>query len=537
MELREVRGTEVEEGMILVHGVTVAGRRLAKGRVLNGADVALLRGQACQVGVAVPGPDDVHEDVAAARMSEALAGSGLGTSSPSTGRVNLIARAHGLLRLDVDLLRELNRLDEALTVATLAPAARVAPQQLVATVKVIPFAVAGGTLKAWLDRASGRPGAVAVDGFRPKRAALIRTRRAGTAEETAARDERKIRDVLARRLESLGGRIETVATVEHTVDALTAALAQTSGVDLVIVAAAVAPAGRHDVVPSALEGAGGVVEQLGMPVDPGNLLLLGRLGDRPVIGMPGCARSPKLNGFDWVLQRLCAGWTVGPRQLRDMGIGGLLKEIPSRPAPRSQAVSWPTTTEVDAVILAAGRSSRMVGEHKLLRPWHGRPMVSAVVDLVREAGLERPFLVSGSRHRDVEAAVAGRVRAVHNPDFALGMSTSLRRAIAALPDTCGGALICLGDMPSVSPVTLRALIETFQSSHGRVICVPTHGGRRGNPVLIGRPFFAEIHDIEGDRGAKSLLDGYPDAVIEVAVDDPGIFADVDTEQDLPATVL
>src|SRR5205823_3749969 len=80
---------------------------------------------------------------------------------------------------------------------------------------------------------------------------------------------------------------------------------------------------------------GGTVEHLGMPVDPGNLLMLGRLGDEPVMGLPGCARSPKQNGFDWVLQRLVADLPVGRRDIMLMGAGGLLKEIASRPQPRS----------------------------------------------------------------------------------------------------------------------------------------------------------------------------------------------------------
>lgn len=532
MESIQISCRDVTEGMVLAQGVTVDGRRLAKGRVLDAEDVMLLRRDERTLPVIILEPEDVHEDAAALRMAEVLAGGGVEVSRPSTGRINLCARAHGLLWLDETRLRDLNRVDESLTVATAVLGSRVAPRQLVATVKVIPFAVSTSILDAWLERAGTGPRPIAVDPFRPRRVALIQTRLPGVRSEAMGRVESKTIEGVSRRLASLGSTLVESSTVEHRVDALAPALEAVADLDLVVVAGAVAPAGRHDVVPRALELAGGRVEQLGMPVDPGNLLLLGRLGETPVIGMPGCARSPKLNGFDWVLQRLCAGWTVGPQELRDMGIGGLLKEIASRPAPRSQAVPWPEATTVEALILAAGRSSRMRDGHKLLRTWRGRPLVAAVVDRLQAGGFERPYLVSGHRHREVEEAVAGRVRAVHNPDFAFGMSTSLRRGVAALPEACAGVLVCLGDMPSILPVTIRVLVDAFRRTDGRALCVPVMAGRRGHPVLIGRAFFAEIHDIEGDRGAKALLAGHPESVVEVEVEDPGIFADVDTEQDL-----
>ena len=533
--------------MILVHGITVAGRRWSKGTLLGAEDLARLGPARVPVTVAVTAADDVHEDAAAAAMANALVGDGLRVSVPSTGRVNLVAAVEGLLRLDVERLHALNELDESLTVATLSPDSRVAPKQLVATVKVIPFAVPGRVLEAWTAKAGAAEPAVSVSGFDSRRALLIQTRLAGAPAERSAKLEAKTAQAVARRLRSLGGELVDGPVVEHGVGPLTGALrraAEDPALDLVLIAGAVATTDRQDVVPRALLNAGGRVDQLGMPVDPGNLLLLGRLGagapaaagepGKTVIGLPGCARSPKLNGFDWVLERVCAGWPVGPAELRRLGVGGLLKEIPSRPAPRSHAVPWPKAGGVEAVILAAGRSSRMRSGHKLLLPWRGRPMVSWAVDIVRQAGLERPFLVSGARHREVEAAVDGEVRAVHNPDFSLGMSTSLRRGIAALPDACGGALICLGDMPSVDPQTLKTLIRAFEATDGDVICVPVNRGRRGHPVLIGRSFFAEIHEIEGDRGARALLAAYAEAVVEVEVEDAGIFQDVDSDEDLLA---
>ncbi len=103
---------------------------------------------------------------------------------------------------------------------------------------------------------------------------------------------------------------------------------------MVIVFGASALCDFDDVIPAAIRAAGGEVLRAGMPVDPGNLLVLGRLGETPVIGAPGCARSPKENGFDWVLDRLIAGLDVTSDDIAGMGVGGLLMEIPTRPQPR-----------------------------------------------------------------------------------------------------------------------------------------------------------------------------------------------------------
>src|SRR6202043_2447208 len=114
------------------------------------------------------------------------------------------------------------------------------------------------------------------------------------------------------------------------------------GIDILLIHGASAILDRRDVIPAAVIAAGGRVDHFGMPVDPGNLLLLGHVGTIPVLGLPGCARSPKVNGFDWVLERLVAGVPVGPREIMSMGAGGLLAEIPSRPLPRAQASPAPT---------------------------------------------------------------------------------------------------------------------------------------------------------------------------------------------------
>jgi molybdenum cofactor cytidylyltransferase len=137
--------------------------------------------------------------------------------------------------------------------------------------------------------------------------------------------------------------------VPHETQALAEAIEQVEPEsDLVIVFGASAITDRRDVIPAAIESAGGAIEQFGMPVDPGNLLLLGKTrSGKAVLGAPGCARSPKENGFDWVLDRLLADVPVMPQDIRRMGAGGLLMEIVSRPQPRGGEAPQPETDNCD----------------------------------------------------------------------------------------------------------------------------------------------------------------------------------------------
>jgi molybdenum cofactor cytidylyltransferase len=268
-----------------------------------------------------------------------------------------------------------------------------------------------------------------------------------------------------------------------------------------------------------------------MPVDPGNLLLLGRVGEVPVLGLPGCARSPKVNGFDWVLQRLVAGVPVRREDIMRMGAGGLLAEIPTRPQPRGgERPEPPRAPRIAALVLAAGQSRRMGGPNKLLAPVDGVPMVRRSVENVLGAGAGPVIVVLGHQRGEVAAALDGLpVRLVENPEYVEGLSTSLRRGLAALPaDEVDGALVCLGDMPLVRPAEIGKLIAGFNPLEGRAILVPTWRGKRGNPVLFARQFFAEMQSVAGDAGAKHLIGAYPEAVAEVEMGSDGVLQDFDT---------
>jgi len=313
-------------GCVLAHSVALPTGRLRKGQVLAEADIAALTGaEIDEVIVATLESNDVGENAAADLLADALlaGGSRLERSAAFTGRVNLIAAQAGVAVLDVTALDAVNGGDPMITVATVPPHHQLRAGDMVATIKIISYAVPKAALDAAVTAAGGaiRLAVPVLD-----RATLIITEIPGGAGE-------KGRPAIEDRLAALGVVLEAVTVVPHRQDALRDAItaAQTP---LVLILTGSATSDIDDVAPSALVQAGGEIVRFGMPVDPGNLLFLGTRGEQQVIGLPGCARSPALNGADWVLSRVVCGIEVGARDIAAMGVGGLLKEIPTRPQPR-----------------------------------------------------------------------------------------------------------------------------------------------------------------------------------------------------------
>jgi molybdenum cofactor cytidylyltransferase len=334
MEFGEVP-VEAAKGAVLAHSLMVGGVKLAKGRVLDAQDTAALQAAGIRaVTVARLGPQDVSEDHAAARLAGALVPdphhARLAISAPHSGRVNLSAVAAGVVELDRTRIDALNRIDPSLTFATLVPFARVVPGMLVGTVKVIAYGVDRAALDAACRVALG---AIRVRPVKVHSAGLILTRTAGAVEGVVAKLAEKGRAATEGRLRALGMTLAEVVTVPHEASAIAKALGRLKG-EMALILTGAATSDLHDVAPAAVRLAGGQVARFGMPVDPGNLLFHGDLAGRPVIGLPGCARSPAINGADWVLERLACGITISDDDMAAMGVGGLLKEIPIRPAPR-----------------------------------------------------------------------------------------------------------------------------------------------------------------------------------------------------------
>jgi molybdenum cofactor cytidylyltransferase len=519
------------EGGIAVHSIRKAGLVLKKGTVIGKPEIdALQSAGIAEIVVARLEPGDVSEDVAAAEIAAAVAGPGVRVDRAFTGRANLFAETAGVLVVDKTAIDCLNLIDESVTFATLPAYKPVVAGEMIATVKIIPFAVAAPVRDAALAVARTKAPLIQVAPYRIRKVGIVSTLLPGLADKVI---EKTLR-VTAERLAPAGASIVAERRVPHEQAALAKALEDVlrEGAELVVVFGASAIADRRDVIPAAVEAIGGRVEHFGMPVDPGNLLLLAQARGRPLLGAPGCARSPKENGFDWVLMRLLAGLEVPREAITGLGVGGLLMEIVTRPQPREEPVAA-TGRRIAAVVLAAGRSTRMGGPNKLLADIAGKPLVRIAVERALASRARPVIVVTGHQRERVEAALADLpVRFVQNPNYAQGLGTSLRAGVEVLPAEADGAIVCLGDMPQVDAGLIDRLIDAFDPEKGALVVIPAIEGMRGNPVLWSRRFFPDLMAIEGDVGARHLISRYGEAVVEVPVSGKGALVDVDTPEAL-----
>lgn len=518
-------------GGILAHTQRLPGKVLRKGIVVDADVEERLRDAGIDaVTVAHLEPGDVAEDDAADRVARAASGPGVRLSRALTGRCNAHASRRGLFVFDRDRLDAANLLDWQITLGTAQPFKRVDAGELLATVKIIPFAVPEVTVRA-TEAAVAEPGPLlSVRPFLPKRAGLVLTKQ---PRDVASLRERA-REAQRARLGYLGCSLDRVEVCPHRVEAVAAAIERclTSGMDLVLFLGASAIVDSRDVFPQALRAVGGQVRHIGMPVDPGNLLVLGEAAGRPVLGVPGCARSLKPSGYDWVLERLVAEVEVTGVDIMRMGAGGLLVEAAS--AARAPRPGKPVLQEsVAGIVLAAGHSRRMGEHNKLLARIDGTPMVRKVVQAAVDAALGPVVVVTGHDAGEVRAALSGTpVRFVHNPNHEQGMGTSVAAGARAI-EGADATFVLLGDMPDVTAPVLQKLVAAWTES-GAGLVAPTRGGQRGNPVLFAASHLPTLQACQGDAGARALLKERADEVHLVPMDDDAVLTDIDTPDQLAA---
>jgi len=536
-------------GAIMAHSLRAGERMIRKGTVLDAEAIDALRAAGRDEVVAAQlDPGDVPEDIAADRLAQCVLSPLLARSRAATGRVNLVAETPGLLLVDASKIDRLNAIDESLTIGTLPNHAVVAPKDLVATIKVIPFAVPGTVLTVAETLARQGGPALTLAPFHHLKVGLVVTELPGlkdsVTEKTIAATEARVTRLTGTLLPPVRCPHDE-ASIARALEGLIAGSGDPRGdqgsADLLLVVGASAVVDRRDVGPAGIVRAGGEILHFGMPVDPGNLICLGRIGARPALVLPGCARSPVLNGIDFVLTRLFAGLAVTSAEVMRMGVGGLLKEFETRPLPREKAPSTPRSgmapraaPTVAAVVLAAGRSRRMAPHNKLLVPDRtGKPMIARVVDNVLSSGARPVLVVLGHQAEEVEKLLAGKpVRFVHAPDYAEGLSASLKAGIAAVPPESAAAIVCLGDMPLVTGRMIDRLLGAYDPTEGRRIVLPTFRGKQGNPMLWDRTFFSEILAITGDSGARFLAGKHLESVAEVEMADDAVLRDFDTTESL-----
>lgn len=521
-------------GAILAHTVRSGSFTYKKGRRLTPEDCHILsQAGISTITVARMGEDDLHEDDAAAQLANALCGQGLGISAAFTGRCNILAKEPGLIKIDAGLIDKINAVDEAITIATIHNLVMAESGQIIATVKIIPFAVSTKTMDQIIGLLTTQSLPISLLEFHNRTAVIINTTLPSLKEKVLE----KTTEITKLRLASVKIFVSQVLTCAHRKAdvANTIKIAKSLEPDLIIIVGASVTVDREDVVPSGIVDAGGCIIHFGMPVDPGNLMLLSECEICPVMVLPGCARSPKLNGIDFILQRFAAGMDINKSDIVAMGVGGLLIDIPVRPLPRDEAVfpkhGHSNIVNIGIMILAAGQSRRMGPTNKLLALVDEKPLIRRTVETALASKAVTVVVVTGHQSVDINQALEQLpYQEVYNPKHADGLSGSLKAGIAALPENIDGVVVVLGDMPEIDPHHIDALIAGFNPSAGRAIGVPVHNGERGNPVLWSRRFFQGMTDIRGDVGARHLIGENENLVYEVEFSDTAVLTDLDTPE-------
>ncbi|MCK0070979.1 NTP transferase domain-containing protein [Kordiimonas laminariae] len=517
MQFKDI-ATKKALGWHLAHSLKVGEKRIPKGHLIdqNTLDIIISAGISSLWAYQFEA-GDIKEDEAARTVAAAISGKHTYTERPTKGRANIFAESDGLLQVG-QTIEALNTVNKDFGVATLPTLSRVKQGQLIATVKTIPYAVSEADLKI----EDAVKGTLSVTPFDNYKTTLICSDNRFTKKNQA---------VIRNRIQETKGTLSGTVSVDHSIKSISEAIQKAADKnDLILLLGISAIADIRDVLPAAVIDAGGEIIQIGMPVDPGNLLMLAKIGDTPIIGIPGCAKSPALNGFDFVLERFAAGLPLDTSMLSAQGIGGLLKEIHSRPEPRT---SKSETTVIAAITLAAGKSSRAASIHKLLAQMNNKPVLEHTLKQTAALNNIKRYAVTGFRTQETTPVIEGQnIEALFNAEFESGMASSIRKGISALPAGTSLTFIVLGDMPFVTPATYNKLLQAAERTPEAEIFIPTFNGKRGNPVLWRSSMFEELSKISGDKGGRTVFQRHESLVCEVDVSDPGILIDLDTPEAL-----
>lgn len=533
--------TAQSEGSILAHSMSLSldksdlqiRKVIKKGIVLDAEHIALLKAAGHEtIMTARLEEGDVDENTTATKVAQCLLGAGMRMDQSFTGRVNIFATEYGLLDYSEEDLARLNAQDEEITVAMLPSFERVEPGKMIATVKVIPFAIA----QHILDKGVNFAKQIAFCVVKPTRKKIDLIQTVSTQDSPKIID--KTSKILRRRLADFNCFLDHESLCKHGAQDLSGRLKESlkAGADMILVAGESAIVDRRDVVPAAIEGAGGKITHFGMPVDPGNLLLLGHVGAVPVIGIPGCARSPKLNGFDWVLGRLLCGLAVRSKDITRMGAGGLLKEIPNRPMSRNmrKPTDHSTPLKVACVVLADGpqiiEGGREQNDNNTIE-WQ-RNFIRKVRLFEQTCGFDMEcfVVVSGAEidfrdyRSETDKASAAKYTSLQYEKTSAQDNSPLRYGISALPPWIDCVIMCERDIKDTSGAMANRLFDSFSHHQGlknqaQGIFDATIKGKRTGLFLVGRAYLAELHELSDEYGVDYFLKNYDKSVYEISMDD------------------
>ena len=531
----KILGLDPQEslGSVIAQTYNLPGKTISKGTFMTSEIVDYFKeGDVQNILCAVPDNDDIHEDEAANIISNAIDKSHLYTESASTGRVNFKSRSLCLVRYERELIKKVSLVDESIAFSIVEHNQLLAKNDLIATLKIIPFF----TQKKYVDQVISilaKSELFKTHSLNKKEVSLIQT----SFEWQKKSMFKATSNVTRNRLEALDCSLNEEKLIRHDYNVLRSEIRSSieNGIDILLISGASAIIDRSDYIPKAILSEGGEIIQYGLAVDPGNLLLIGKVGNTTVIGMPGCARSPKLNGFDWVLQLLMADIPINREELADMGAGGLLMEIASRPLPRALAKSVSKhEKKVMGVILAAGNSTRMGKDNKLLSYIGDAPLIRNTAIEMLKSDLDTCSVVLGYQSDKVADVIKDlNVNLILNPLWKEGQASSLRAAINTLDSTYSDLLIMLGDLPGIKSNHINSIIEEHLLTDNRKskITIPSFKGQKGNPEIWGRSFFHDLSNLEGDVGGRTLFSEHPAAINILEMDEPWVVKDADTPED------
>ena len=502
------------------------GRKIGKGTTLSQQDIADLQvADIHTIAAAELESGDVAENEAAAAVADAICGGSVSPAAAVHGRVNVHADCAGVLCYVTTKLQALNLESEAITLAALPPFARTTAGQIIATIKIIPYAAPQTAVAAMRQYAQ----LLCIRPFQPKTAVLLQTEHSTASPNILD----KTRNITEQRLAIRGCSLIREWRCPHETQSVMATLEdirRNCRPDITLLAGASAVCDIADVIPAAVTASGGSIARFGMPADPGNLLVLGEWQNAPCIILPGCARSPKYNGLDMVLDRLLAELPLSTPDIAAMGAGGLLEDTTARPMPR-RPNTQKNRPRIGALLLAAGTSSRMHGTNKLLTPWRGKPLIRHAAETLaaarRQQLIQQSAAVCGKDAAAVIAEIAGLdLPSVINRDYESGMASSIVCGLRTLDlQQLDGVLVLLGDMPQVTADDIAAVVRAFAAEGN--LTAATHRNKRGNPVLFGQRHFAAMLNLQGDAGARVLFGEEP---ITEAAASAGVLFDLDSPE-------
>ena len=515
-------------GYLLMHSVFLKDGRLRKGKIIDQDDIYVMKSSEIEmVYVGEYEQDDIPENDASSQIAKAIAMDEFLISPTLSGKTNITVSSDGLIEIDEDNVTKLNNLSPNVAISTLNNHDVIYRGDHILSVKIISYAISSLHLEKIISFLK-KNRIIKLKAFKSMRIGVIYTtsknEKQSLIEKTKKSIKSRISDynstIMDERIIS-----HDYMTIKENVDQL-----KDSNINCILLFLSTSISDVNDIVPSVIDELGGEIKSFGMPVDPGNLTLNGKIQSVDIVVAAGSARSDSLNGLDWHLNCIHAGIEVTQDMVNSLGVGGLLKDIDF--AIKRKRVSKAIDTKksnIAAVVLCAGESKRMGKKNKLLLQVEGKSLIKNYIEKISKSNVSEIVIVTGHQSDEIAKELDGYdLKFIHNEKYKEGMSTSLNTGINSLSDNINAAIICLPDMPMIGIYEINKLIEYYNPSIGNEICIATYNDQRGNPVLWDRKYFKKLMQIKGDKGGRYLLPKFLDKSVEVKLGEAVTF-DVDNE--------